>query len=95
MNYCSHSSPLEDGNHYTEDTFLDGKLNMLQPLKGYRAGLDAVLLASTIALGHRKFSDILDCGAGVGTVGLCVAVRCPTAKVTLIEKEDQLCNLAE
>ena len=33
----------------TEDAFLGGKLSILQPEKGYRAGIDAVFLGSIIA----------------------------------------------
>ena len=32
----------------TEDGFLGGRLSLLQPAKGYRAGIDAVLLAASI-----------------------------------------------
>lgn len=95
MHSFSSTSSLEEENNFTDDAFLDGKIHILQPLKGYRAGIDAVLLASTIAHAHRKTLNILDCGAGVGTVGLCVAVRCPSAVVTLVEKEDLLCELAQ
>jgi FkbM family methyltransferase len=37
----------------------------------------------------------LDIGAGVGTVGLCVAARCVDADVTLLERDPQLAALAE
>ena len=32
----------------TEDLFLGGKLSLLQPKKGFRAGLDSVLLAAAV-----------------------------------------------
>jgi tRNA1Val (adenine37-N6)-methyltransferase len=32
----------------TEDGFLGGRLKVLQPEKGFRAGIDSVLLAATI-----------------------------------------------
>ena len=31
----------------TENSFLDGKLSIFQPIKGFRAGLDSVLLAAS------------------------------------------------
>ena len=70
----------------TDDAFLGDRLYILQPSSGYRAGIDAVLLAASVTDGPAE-PTILDCGSGVGTVGLCVAVRCPDARVTLIERE--------
>ena len=32
----------------TENFFLDGKLSIFQPMKGFRAGLDSVLLAASV-----------------------------------------------
>lgn len=76
----------------TEDAFLGGKLIVRQPARGYRAGLDAVLLAATIPA--TTSGRILDVGAGVGTVGLCVAARCMASHVTLLERETILAELA-
>ncbi len=78
----------------TEDAFLGDRLRILQPATGYRAGVDAVLLAASIATPQDAATTILDCGAGVGTVGLCVAARCPSAHVTMIERESPLLDLA-
>lgn len=79
----------------TRDAFLGGKLEVLQPREGYRAGLDAVLLAAATPLAQPVAPKVLDCGAGVGTVGLCVAVRCPPAEVALIERQAELYHFAE
>ena len=78
----------------TCNTFLGDRLQILQPATGYRAGVDAVLLASAVLVRPDSASKILDCGAGVGTVGLCIAARCPTASVTLVEREEDLVELA-
>ena len=78
----------------SDDAFLGGRLRILQPTKGYRAGLDAVMLAAAVSdRGGRPFR-VLDAGAGVGTAGLCVAWRCPSASVVLIEREHNLAELA-
>jgi tRNA1(Val) A37 N6-methylase TrmN6 len=74
----------------TDDFFLGDRLRIRQPAKGYRAGIDAVLLAATAEAGGR----ILDVGAGCGVVGLCVAARLPDANVVLVERERALCALA-
>ncbi len=79
----------------TDDAFLGGLINILQPQAGYRAGLDAVLLASAIdAPPNRKLQKVLDVGSGVGTVGLCAAARLPGLNVTLLEREPLFAALA-
>lgn len=76
----------------TEDHFLDGRLRLLQPKAGHRAGLDAVVLAAAVeAAGPAK---VLDAGAGSGIVGLAIAARVPGVSVTGIEIEPELASLA-
>jgi len=78
----------------TDDAFLGGGLSILQPRAGYRAGLDAVMLAAAVPAGDKRPLRVLDVGAGVGTAGLCVARRLPFAEVVLLEREPQLAVLA-
>lgn len=78
----------------TEDAFLGGSLTLLQPRRGYRAGIDAVLLAAAAPLQTGRPARVLDAGAGVGVVGLCIARRVGTAQVTLVESEPHLVALA-
>jgi len=78
----------------TDDAFLGGKLQILQPAKGYRAGQDAVLLAAAVSVQPEKPSRILDAGSGVGVVGLSVAVRCSNTQITLVELDPLLADLA-
>ena len=79
----------------TEDAFLGDRLMLLQPERGYRAGLDAVLLAAaTPVLEGPAPIEILDVGAGVGVVGLCLACRLPQTRVTLVERDPLLAALA-
>ena len=61
----------------TDDAFLGGALRVLQPLSGYRAGVDAVLLAAAAPLDAGRAARVLDCGAGVGTVGLSLPSASP------------------
>lgn len=77
----------------TDDAFLGGRLNILQPRQGYRAGLDAVMLAAAVPDRGAPFC-VLDAGAGVGTAGLCVAWRLRHARVVLVEREPDLVRLA-
>ena len=79
----------------TEDAFLGGRLTIAQPAKGYRAGIDAVVLAASVPWPREQATfTVLDVGAGVGTVGLCVARRCLNAQVTLLERERELAAIA-
>lgn len=78
----------------TDDAFLGGALQILQQRSGYRAGLDAVMLAATVSATADRPQRVLDLGAGVGTAGLCVARRIETAEVVLLEREPQLAALA-
>lgn len=79
----------------TEDAFLGDQLMLLQPARGYRAGLDAVLLAAAVPLpADAKPFEVLDVGAGVGVVGLCLARRAGQARVTLVERDASLAELA-
>jgi tRNA1(Val) A37 N6-methylase TrmN6 len=71
----------------SEDAFLGGALRILQPASGYRAGLDAVLLAAAAPLRSGDSERVLDLGAGVGVVGLAVAQRVATTQVTMLERE--------
>jgi tRNA1(Val) A37 N6-methylase TrmN6 len=78
----------------TDDAFLGGALRLLQPARGYRAGLDAVLLAAVAVPEAGRPMRVLDVGAGVGTAGLCNAARNKEARVTLLERECGLVELA-
>jgi tRNA1(Val) A37 N6-methylase TrmN6 len=80
----------------TVDAFLGGEIEIEQPAKGYRAGLDAVLLAAA-ARPVRPVCEplrVVDVGAGVGTAGLCLAARLGEADVTLVERDALASRLA-
>ena len=76
----------------TLDAFLGGKLMLLQPKSGYRAGLDAVLLAATVPVAAG--ATIVDLGSGVGTVGLSAARRVAGLRAVLVEREAVLAAYA-
>jgi len=78
----------------TIDAFLGGELMLEQPSRGYRAGLDAVILAAAVPRDRARSPRILDAGAGIGTVGLCLAFRLPEAHVTLLERQPRLSALS-
>jgi tRNA1(Val) A37 N6-methylase TrmN6 len=91
MTKTSAAEPFALG-EISEDRLLGGRLRLLQPVKGHRAGSDAVLLAAAIPeLGEGPLADF---GAGVGTVGLSVALRQPVLEVILVERDPELAALA-
>ncbi len=77
----------------TEDDFLGGKVKVFQPAKGYRAGIDAVLLAATVEA--KSGDNILDLGCGVGTAGLCLMGRLADVRVTGLELQSVLYEIAQ
>lgn len=88
----SESGPDSRLGEIVEDRLLDGRLRLLQPRKGHRAGSDAILLAA--ALPKLGQGGLLDIGAGVGTVGLAAALAQPDLRVTLLERDPELAALA-
>ncbi|PVE26256.1 methyltransferase [Microvirga sp. KLBC 81] len=75
----------------TEDCLLGGRVHLAQPVKGHRAGTDAVLLAASAPV---KAGDrVLDVGAATGAVGLMVAVRERDARLAFVERDPSLAEL--
>ena len=83
---------LRDGLETTDDGFLGGNLCMLQPKRGYRAGLEAVFLAAAVPAAAGD--SALEAGCGVGVASLCLARRVPGVRVTGVELEEALVRLA-
>ena len=76
----------------THDSLLNGRVFLLQPVAGYRVAIDPVILAASVpAQGGER---ALDVGCGVGAATLCLATRVPGLKVTGIELERSLAQLA-
>lgn len=75
----------------THDGFLGGALRIWQPVDGFRASTDAVLLAASMPA--KTGERVLDLGCGVGTAGLCVAHR-TGAVVTGVELDAGTARLA-
>jgi len=76
----------------SEDRFLGGAVLVRQKLSGFRAGLDAVILAAAVpALAGE---DVLELGSGAGTASLCLARRVP-ARLKGMEIDPELVALAQ
>lgn len=76
----------------TRDEFLGGQLTLMQPKAGYRAGIDPVLLAASVAAQPGQM--LLDIGCGVGTAALCAARRVPGLRVVGLEIQEDYAALA-
>lgn len=76
----------------SDNAFLGGRLNILQPKVGYRAGADPVFLAA--AVGAKPGQTALDLGCGVGTAMLCLATRVPGLELVGVELQSELAALA-
>ena len=76
----------------TNDAFLGGKLKLLQPKIGFRAGIDSVLLAASVraSSGDR----VLDIGTGVGTALFCLMKRVIGLEAVGIELQEEYHSLA-
>jgi tRNA1(Val) A37 N6-methylase TrmN6 len=76
----------------TVDLFLGGRISVVQPQAGHRAGSDAVWLAAAVQA--EAGEHVLDVGAGVGVAGLCLLAREPKLRVTAVEIDPGLCAMA-
>ena len=76
----------------TCDGFLGGRVRAWQPLRGYRAGVDAVLLAA--ACPARPGAEVLELGCGAGVASLCLAARVPGLRLTGVERAPAYAELA-
>jgi tRNA1(Val) A37 N6-methylase TrmN6 len=79
---------VPDADAPTQDAFHRGRFVLVQPRKGHRAGLDAMLLAAAVPGGFA--GRLADLGAGAGAAGLAVAARCPEAQILLVEREPEM-----
>lgn len=76
----------------TVDAFLGGRISLRQPVEGYRAAIDPVLLAAAVSASHG--TRIIDLGCGVGTAGLCLLARLPMIQCAGIDTQAALIDLA-
>jgi tRNA1(Val) A37 N6-methylase TrmN6 len=77
---------------FTDDRILGGRVLLRQPAKGYRAGLDAALLAA--ACDAPAGARVIEAGCGVGAALLAAAARCPDAIFRGVERDAEMAALA-
>ncbi|VAW18391.1 tRNA (adenine37-N(6))-methyltransferase TrmN6 [hydrothermal vent metagenome] len=77
---------------FTEDEFLSGRIKAIQSKKGFRSGIDTVLLAASVDL---KSTNIAEFGAGSGIASCCVLADLTQANATLIDFNADALGLAD
>ncbi|WP_051651342.1 tRNA1(Val) (adenine(37)-N6)-methyltransferase [Brevundimonas bacteroides] len=76
----------------TENALLGGRVRLLQPASGYRAGMDAALLAAAVAA--RPGETVLEAGCGAGAVLTQIAARRPGVSLVGVERDASVVGLA-
>lgn len=76
----------------TYDRFLGGAVTVVQPARGYRAGMDAVLLAASLSA--RQGESLAEAGSGAGAALLCAAHRLSACHFTGFERDTAAIGLA-
>ncbi len=74
------------------DALLGGRVRLRQSVRGYRAGMDAALLAA--ACDAPEGARVLEAGCGPGAVLLCAALRRPGLDFTGLERDPEALALA-
>ena len=87
-----HKTSFVKPNDVSNDRFLGKKLEILQPKKGFRAGIDSVLLGASVVRGVKKLADF---GAGVGVASFCALKNNAGLSATLIENNLDMLELAK
>jgi tRNA1(Val) A37 N6-methylase TrmN6 len=77
----------------TEDALLNGRVVLLQPERGFRAGLDSVLLAAA-ASAPEVAARVLEIGCGAGGALLAAAALHPRWRFVGVEREAFAADLA-
>ncbi len=76
----------------TTDKFLNGRVLLRQPRRGYRAAIDPVLLAAAVPAWPGQ--SVLDLGCGAGAALFCLAARVPELSLTGVELQEDYAKLA-
>ena len=75
-----------------ENALPNGRVRLRQPARGYRAGMDAALLAAAVA--PRRGERLFEAGCGAGAVLMQIASRHAGANLTGLERDSLAADLA-
>lgn len=76
----------------TEDGFLGGRLRLIQPRRGFRAGADSVMLAAAVPA--QAGQRVLELGCGAGVASLCLGARVAGLDLAAVERQPAYAELA-
>lgn len=76
----------------SRDVFLGGRMAIWQPLRGYRAATDPILLAASVVA--RPGQAVLELGCGAGVALLALGLRVPGLRLTGLERQADYAALA-
>ncbi|MEA2754189.1 MAG: hypothetical protein QOJ54_478 [Aliidongia sp.] len=76
----------------SEDRLLGGRVVLRQPVQGFRAAIDPVLLAASVPA--EAGQSVLELGTGSGAAALCLARRVDGLRVTGLDQQRDLVRLA-
>lgn len=81
--------------NYSNDYLLNKQVTIFQPLNGYRASTDAIILSSLVNK-VKPGDKILDVGSGTGAISLCLAARFreKEPQITGLELQPELADLS-
>ena len=79
--------------HETIDSFLNGKLRIIQSRRGYRFSVDALLLAEFVSIKSEDF--VVDLGAGCGIISLFLAKKGQAGFIVGLELQEELASQAQ
>jgi len=85
-------TPAEPALPLREDAYLGGRMRLLQPARGYRAGMDALLLAAAVEAAPG--AELLEAGCGAGAALIAAALRLQEARFVGLEREATMASLA-
>ena len=74
------------------DTFLDGRLKLIQFRRGYRFSIDAVLLAQFVSIKHDDV--VIDLGTGCGIIPMVLLLNEPVGHIFALEIQPELAEQA-
>ncbi len=81
-----------DADGLSQDAFLGGRLSVWQPVRGYRAGIDPLLLAAAVTAVAGE--SVLELGCGAGVASLCLGSRVPGLLLAGVEVQAAYAELA-
>ncbi len=76
----------------TSDSLFEGKIQVIQPIDGYRFSIDSVILAGLSA--PVSGATVLDLGTGCGVIPLILAYKISNIFLTGVELQSELAELA-